>query len=239
MGLYIKRMLPLPNGVPEFPIQGITFHGGGPIYGERPTKDWIVNPSSQDIELFLWFLLCNVASRPPAEGGHQTLPMRGNFCTYGFPTPGIRESDLSRRIYAGVRFLEEIAGEKNAAACGRVRSYVGGHFGKTERGRKRKTSRQSDIFDEVQILRSIYNHAKDRHRWKEKLPERDLELEHWWGLFLHFKEWAQRRYYLAVEESDRRGISIDDFCNEYQARFGSLGRVVSSVVKKIREIRGD
>jgi hypothetical protein len=308
-GLYIKRM---PTAQP-FPAGGITLSLGSPD-GGKPTKDWFGKPSQQDVELFLWFLLAsgNVATRTPAVGGHQKVQMQGNFCAYGLPTPGIRGSDLTRRIYACVRVLE-LTGETNWEACRRVVSYLEHRLGRTRRGRrpeatglpdadaaaraprtplpgttlrtsicrpcweraKRRvpaikhvagtpmchqcwsgkslpdeerrtkhnhisnTSAPNDLLHEVNTVRSLYNRAKDRHRWKEKLPERDLELESWWGQFLWFKEWAQATYAEAIVDSQRRGISIEDLCQEIQVRYGNLSAVVSSVIKKIREIRGD
>lgn len=266
----------MPTAQP-FPADGITLLLGSPD-GGKPTKDWIGNPTQQDIELFLWFLLAdgNVATRPPAFGGHQKVQMHGNFCAYGLPTPGIRGSDLTRRIYSCVRVLE-FTGETNWEACRRVASYLEHRLGTTRRGRrpnatglavedaaasatgapspgitltvsicrpcweraKRRVpaskqvagtpmcsrcwsgksfpdeegrerpnhisnaSAPHDFLNKVNTIRSIYNRAKDHHRWQEKLPERDLELEHWWGAFLHFNEWAQAKYATAAEDSQR------------------------------------
>jgi hypothetical protein len=302
----------MPTAQP-FPADGITLPLGSPD-GGKPTKDWIGSPTPQDIALFLWFLLAdgNVATRPPAFGRHQKAQMHGNFCAYGLPTPGIKGSDLTRRIYACVRVLE-FTGETNWEACRRVASYLEHRLGRTRRGRrptaiglpdedaaarapctplpgttlrtsicrpcwertKRRvpaikhvagtpmchecwsgkslpdeerrerhnhisnTSAPHDFLNKVNTVRSIYNRAKDRHRWKEKLPERDLELESWWGQFLWFKEWAEATYAGAIVDSQRRGISIEDLCQEIQARYGKLSAVVSSVIKKIRDIRGD
>lgn len=166
------------------------------------------------------------------------MQMHGNFCTYGLPTPGIRGSDLTRRIYASVRVLE-LAKETNWEACRRVASDLDERLGKSKRGSRSKPSSPHDFLNKVNTVRSIYNRAKDRHRWKERLPERDLELESWWGQFLWFKEWAQARYAATIVDSQRRGISTEDLCQEIQARYGKLRAVVSSVIKKIREIRGD
>lgn len=235
--MYIKRM---SIAVP-FPPEGITLLFGSPDRG-KPTKDWIGKPSEEDIDLFLWFLLDegNVATRPRPVGGHQNLPMRGNFCTYGLPTSGIRTSDLTRRIYACVRVLE-LAGETNWEACRRVAAarYLEYRLGKTKRGRRRKPSVTADFLNKVNTVRGIYNSAKGHHRWKGRLPERDLELEYWCGLFLLFKEWAQAEYAIAIAESQRRAISIDDLCKEIQGRSEKPDAVVSSVIRKIREIRGD
>lgn len=190
--------------------------------------------------MFLWFLLApgNVATRASAVGGHQKVQMQGNFCAYGLPTPGIRGSDLTRRIYACVRVLEQ-AEETNWEACRRVASYLDYRLGKSKRGSRPRPSAPHDFLNKVTTVRSIYNRAKNRHRWKEKLPERDLELESWWGQFLWFKKWAQARYAATTVDSHRRGISIEDLCQEIQVRYGKASAVVSGVIKKIREIRGD
>jgi hypothetical protein len=224
-----------------FPPEGITLLFGSPD-GGMPTKDWIGKPSEEDIELFLWFVLDegNIATRPRAVGGHQDLPMQGNFCAYGLRTSGIRTSDLTRRIYACVRVLE-LAGETNWEACRRVAAarYLEYRLGNTKRGRRRKPSAPADFLNKVSTVRAIYNSAKARHRWKGGLPERDLELEYWWGSFLHFKEWAQSKYAIAIPESQRRAISMDDLCKEIQGRSDKLAEVLPSVIRKIREIRGE
>ena len=120
---------------------------------------------------------------PPAVGGHQKSLMRGRFCCYGFPTPGMRGSDLTRRIYAAVRLLE-LVGEGNWKACVSVATYLEFRLGKTKRGRRPKISARRDFLNKVDTVRALYNDAKRRHRWREKLHARDVELEHWWGLFL-------------------------------------------------------
>lgn len=220
-----------------FPAEGITLVLGSPD-GGKPTKDWIGKPSEQDVQTFLWFLLAdgNVATRIPAVGGHQKVQMHGNFCTYGLRTPSIRGSDLTRRIYACIRVLE-FAGVTNWQACKQVAGYLGDRLGKTKRGRRPKTSAPPDLFNKAYTVRNSYHLAKKCHRWKEKLPERDLELENWWGLFLHFKEWAQATYATAVEDSQRRGISIETLCQEIQARSGRPGAVICNVIRTIYEIR--
>jgi hypothetical protein len=224
-----------------FPPEGITLLLRSPDRG-KPTKDWIGKPSEEDIDLFLWFLLDegNVATRRPAVSGHQNLLMRGNFCAYGLPTSGIRTSDLTRRIYACVRVLE-LAGETNWEACRRVAAarYLEYRLGKTKRGRRPKPSASADFLNKVNTVRGIYNSAKGHHRWKEGLPERDQELEYWWGHFLLFKEWAQAEYAIAIAESQRRAISMDDLCKEIKGRAEKPGAVISSVIGKIREILGD
>lgn len=118
-------------------------------------------------------------------------------------------------------------------------SYLDDRLGKSKRGRRSSPSTPHDFLNRVNIVRSIYNHAKNRHRWKEKLPERDLELESWWGQFLLFKKWAEARYAATILDSQQRGISIEDLYQEIQVRYGKHGAVVSSVIKKIRELRGD
>ena len=170
----------MSNALP-FPAGGITLLLGSPD-GGKPTKDWIGTPSEEVIEVFLRFLLLNVATRPPSASGHQTLPIRGRFCEYGFPTPGMRGSDLTRRIYACVRLLE-LTGETNWQACKRVADYLQDRLARPKRGRRPKCSAPRDLLNQADTVRSLYNHIKRHHRWKEKLSERDLELEHWWVLF--------------------------------------------------------
>ncbi len=222
----------MPTAVP-FPSRGITLSLGS-SEGAKPTKDWIGTPSQKDIELFLWFVIRNPASRQPTASGHQTSPMQSDFCSYSLRTPGMRGSDITRRIYACARLLE-ITGESNWEACRKVAGYLEDHLGKTRRGPTRNVSAVRDFLNNVNTVRSIYNQAKRHHRWKEKLPEQDLELEHWWRFFLFFKGWAEPQYYVAVEESNCRGISIESLCKEIEARPGKAGAVVSSVIRKLRE----
>jgi hypothetical protein len=214
-----------------FPPEGVTFFGG-PIDGERPTREWIGTPSQQDQELFLWLLFENIANRPQGKGGHQHLQLVGNFVTYGTPTPQMRGSDLSRRIYAAVRLLE-ICGETNYEACRRVGACLEGRIGSTKRGRPRKSHRPPDFLDRVQTVRSEYNGYKSRHRWPEKLPARDFELEFWWCHFLFFKTWATQKYQDAVDQSKSMRISVEDWCRQRFGSHGKLGAIISNAVRKL------
>lgn len=179
----VKKTIP-------FPENGITFLGGFPDGGE-PTTVWIGKPSEKDIELFLWFLFSNVASRPRGAGRHQTRQIEGTLRAYGKPTSHIRGSDLSLRIYAGVRLLE-ITGKTNKEACATVATFLCERLGASKRGRPRNTDRERDSIDRMQTVRSLYNTRKKCHRWPEKLPQRDLELEDWWGSFLNFRDRANK-----------------------------------------------
>lgn len=107
--------------------------------------------------------------------------------SYGTPTPEMRGSDISRRIYAAVRILE-ITGESNWDACVTVAERLKGRLGRSRRGRGPRSDGSIEFAHLVETVRSLYNRYKTRgHRWKQFLPGHDHELEYWWGAFLAFR----------------------------------------------------
>jgi hypothetical protein len=213
-----------------FPAGGVVVYGGGGVPGLKPTAEWIGKPTPADIELFLCCLFNHVATRPRGVGKHQGEQIEGDFIAYARPSFQMRGTDRSQRIYAGVRVLE-ITGETNFEGCRRVAEILETRIGKTKRGGRRKGNRPPDFFDKIATVRSLYNRAKDRHRWPEKLPTRDEELEIWWRNFLDFRDWGEPVYLRARSEADRRGIQIKQVCEELasNAQF-AFGRIYSQVV---------
>jgi hypothetical protein len=206
--------------------------------GERPTREWIGSPSREDIELFLWFVHRHVGSRPPGKTKHQTAQIAGDFIAWGRGggRSVMRATDRTWRIYASVSLLE-ILGEANWEACREVAEQDQDRLGTTKRGRPRKQPTPSACYEKVETIRGQYNWAKRHHRWPEKLPERDLELEFWWGAFLHFKAWALAQSQAALRESSGRGISIEQWCKETEAAYVIAGRIVSDVVRELSKMR--
>lgn len=152
------------------------------------TADWIGKPSKQDIEFFLWCMFQTVAGRSAGRSKHQNEQISGPFITYG-KSKGQRESDFVQRIYAAVRLLE-LSGESNWEACCEVANSVQPRLGTTNRGRPRKALRAREFLDHVNNVRGLFNSYKPHHPFPEKLPNRDTELESWWGHFLDLRKWA-------------------------------------------------
>jgi hypothetical protein len=78
--------------------------------------------------------------------------------------------------YVSVKALQE-AGFDNYQSCCGVAERLESKLGASRRGRPRRTPRSREFADKVETVRSIYNRFRLRHRWKEKLPERDLVYE--------------------------------------------------------------
>lgn len=174
------------------------------------TAEWIGTPSKQDIEFFLWCMFGTVAERASAKNRHQTEQMSGPFITYG-KSKGQRGSDFGARIYAAVRLLEML-GDSNLNACREIAKHpcVEPRLCTTNRGRQRQTLREPDFLDKAQTVRGLYNSQRARHRWPEKLPRTDAELEFFWRYFLDIRKWAFELMHRLNYEAKQKHISQAD-----------------------------
>ncbi len=133
------------------------------------------------LPVFAEFMASDEATRPPAGGSRQKLPLRGDYVCYQ-PAHGFRASDKTQRIYVSVRAYEEL-GETNQEACRAVAVLWEQRIGSSRRGRPRTTPRARDFLDTVQTVRSLYNDVRSYHPLAASRPERDLLYETWLGQF--------------------------------------------------------
>jgi len=208
-------------------------------YRHLPTADWIGKPSEQDIQFFLWCMFETIAKRPQGKGKHQSEQITGPFVTYG-KSKGQRASDLSSRIYAAVR-LQELLGVTNWESCRRVAAHasVESHLRTTKRGRPRQAQCPADFLDSVQIVRGLYNSYKRRHRWPEKLPQTDGELEFWWRYFLELRKWAIGLQLRAHDEARRKHFSYSKYVLTLEENPVGWSQRQVLVLKQADRIYGD
>lgn len=176
------------------------------------TADWIGKPPKQDVEFFLWCMFATVARRSRAgKSKHQKEQMTGEFITYG-KSKGQRESDFQARIYAAVRLLV-LSGKslQDAFLTIAEHPHVKPRLHATKRGRRPQTLRERDALDQANDVKSFYYKYRTRHRWPEKLPHTDAELEFFWGYFLKIREWAFVLMTRIHQEGKRKRISPGDF----------------------------
>jgi hypothetical protein len=187
--------------------------GPGKLAAPGPLTD-------EAVTAFVCFVLSDEAKRPSVRGRRQKLPLQGRHVSYGVKAYPRRGSDRTERIYVSVRALQE-AGFDNYQACCDVAERLESKLGTSRRGRPRRTPRSREFADKVETVRSIYNRFRLRHRWKEKLPERDLVYEQWCWRFRFFQQWVVDRMVSAVGG----GVSGRMLAEELALRAGQGGRI--------------
>jgi hypothetical protein len=171
------------------------------------------------VTAFVCFVLSEQAQRPSIRGRRQELPLQARQVSYGVKAHPRRGSDRTERIYVSVTALQA-AGFANYPACCEVAGRWESKLGASRRGRPRRTPRSRELADKVEIVRSMYNSFKLRHRWKEKLPEHDLVYEKWCWQFRLFQRWVADRVLSAVAA----GVSGQKFAEELALRADQGGR---------------
>jgi hypothetical protein len=146
---------------------------------------------------FVCFVLSDEAQRDSVRGRRQKLPLQGRHISYGVKTHR-HASDRAERIYVAIVALQG-TGFSNYQACCEVADRLESKLGGSRRGRPRKIARPREPADNVETVRSIYNRFKLRHRWKEKLPERDLVYEQWCWRFQLFQQWVADKVLPAID----------------------------------------
>ncbi len=152
-----------------------------------------------DVDRFLKWLLNpgNVATRPISSDKHQKAPMRGRHVSRAGVLKFIRGSDLSERVYVGVRVLE-LKGFQNKVACLKVAEALDWKWklGKSKRGRPSVGKTPNDLLARAQIIRSL---AIKYRAFDGSQPYRVSRLEqkpgplicNYVGSYLFFEDWLE------------------------------------------------
>lgn len=174
--------------------------------------------ADEAVVAFVCFVFSDEAHRPSVRGRRPKLPLQGRHVSYGVKTQR-HGSDRSERIYVAVKALQG-AGYGNYQACCEVTGRMEAKLGTSRRGRPRRIPRTRELADKVETVRSLYNRFKLRHRWKEKLPERDVVYEQWCERFRLFQQWVAERVLPALNGS----VSGQKFAEELALRAGQGGQ---------------
>ncbi len=152
-----------------------------------------------DVGRFLKWLFDpgNIATRPKAPDKHQKLPMRGRHVSRGGLLKHLRGSDLSERVYVGVRVLE-LKGYTNKVACLEVAKALDWKWrlAKSKRGRPSAGKTPNDSLAQAQIVRSLANRYRAFDGSHPYLVSRrelkpDFLVCNYVGSYLHFEDWLE------------------------------------------------
>lgn len=176
--------------------------------------------TGEAVTAFVCFVFSDEAQRPSVRGRRQKLPLQGKNISYGVKVHRRRSSDRTERIYVSVTALQE-GGWTNYKACCEVAVRLGFKLGASRRGRPRTNPGSRQSADSVETVRSLYNHFKLRHPWKEALPQRDPVYEQWCWRFRLFQQWVADKILSEI----RRGLSGEKFAEELALRRGKGGRI--------------
>jgi hypothetical protein len=175
-------------------------------------------------------ILCDEAkrTRTAPRGSRPKSPIAGMFVSYSGKCRWQRGSDRVERIYAAVELLKH-SGLTNKQAASEVAELLGTRIGNSKRGRPARGAVIHDLVRRAQIVRSLSNRFKQRHPWKEALPEHDPVAEKWFGYAVQLAAWS-------AQVSD-----VDDafFNKPADAAFHSLVRVISACAKQLQGLYAD
>ena len=154
-----------------------------------------------DVDRFLKWLLDpgNIATRPKSSDKHQKVPMRGRHVSRGGVLKHLRGSDLTERVYVGVRVLE-LKGCTNKVACLQVAEALDWKWklAKSKRGRPPVGRTPNDFLAQAQIVRSLANRYRPfdgsrPHLLSRREPKPDYLICNYVGYYLQFEDWLELR----------------------------------------------
>lgn len=179
---------------------------------------------------FVGFVLSDEARRVSVRGRRQKLPMKGRDISYGLRVERRRGSDRSERIYVAIMALQN-SGLTNYQACCEVANCWESKLGTSCRGRPKTTTREREFADKVETIRSSYNRFKERHPWREQLPQHDPVYGRWYWMFRQFQHWAVDKI-LASLESEWSG---EQMAHELLEKRGEGGRLNYHAISSLGE----
>jgi hypothetical protein len=164
-------------------------------------------------------------SNSSARGGHPKSPIAGQFVSYSGECSWRRGSDRVERIYAAVELLKH-SGLTDKEAASEIAEILGTRIGNSKRGRPARATVPQDLVRRAAIVRSLYNHFKKRHPWKEALPEHDPIVEKWFAGAVQLAAWSEHF----------SGISESFFKEPKLQEIRSIARTISACAKHLRDL---
>jgi len=160
------------------------------ILGQGQTSLPLLNPDQG--KALAQIILCDEARRTAKtpRGGHPKSPIAGIFVSYSGECSWRRGSDRVERIYAAVELLKN-SGLTAKEAVLQAADFLGTGVGNSKRGRPSKQDVPDDLVRRGQIVRSLCNSFKKRHRWKEALPKHDPVVERWFMYAVQLAAWSE------------------------------------------------